>query len=143
MIFKGDTVKLVWNGHSKEDKRRDFQDWTSLNTGQKYCRMLRGSILQYFRPALSNHLLLRPSIYLFLSGRLRQVWLYLLICTSPPIKFARIYMTSPDRQFFLAHHIEYSTFSTSFNNGYLVNLLHVRLKAWNLGRGGIVLFSKN
>ena len=38
--------------------------------------MLRGSILQFFRPALSYHLFLRPSFYLFLSGRLRQVWLY-------------------------------------------------------------------
>ena len=41
----------------------------------KSSRMLLG-ILQYFRPALSYHLSLRPSFYLFLSGRLRQVWLY-------------------------------------------------------------------
>ena len=30
-----------------------FQDQLSLNAGQKYCRMLQGSILQYFRSALS------------------------------------------------------------------------------------------
>ena len=35
----------------------------------------KGSILQYFRPSLSYHLLLRPLFYLFLSGRLRQVLL--------------------------------------------------------------------
>ena len=35
-----------------------------------------GSILQYFRPALSYHLSLRSVFCLFLSGRLRQVLLY-------------------------------------------------------------------
>ena len=38
--------------------------------------MLPRSILQYFRPALSYHLPLRPSFYIFLGGRLKQVWLY-------------------------------------------------------------------
>ena len=37
-----------------------FQDRLSLNAAQKYCRMLQDSILQYFRPSLSNHLSLRP-----------------------------------------------------------------------------------
>ena len=36
-----------------------FQDQLSLNAVQKYCRMLQGSILQYFRPSLSYHLSLR------------------------------------------------------------------------------------
>ena len=36
----------------------------------------KGSILQYFRPALSYHLSLRSLICLFLSGRLTQVLLY-------------------------------------------------------------------
>ena len=53
-----------------------FQDRLSLNAGQKYCRMLQESILQYFRPSLSYHLSLRPLFCLFLSGRLRQVLLY-------------------------------------------------------------------
>ena len=35
-----DTVKPVLWGHSKEDKN-GFQDRLSLNTGQKYCRMLQ------------------------------------------------------------------------------------------------------
>ena len=33
----------------------------------------KGSIVQYFRPSLSYHLLLRPLFCLFLSGPLRQV----------------------------------------------------------------------
>ena len=53
-----------------------FQDRLSLNASQKYCRMLQESILQYFRPALSYHLSLRPLFCLFLSGRSRQVLLY-------------------------------------------------------------------
>ena len=36
-----------------------------------------GSILQYFRPSLINYLPLRPLFCLFLSGRLRQVLLYI------------------------------------------------------------------
>ena len=36
----------------------------------------KGSILQYFQPALSYHMALRPLFCPFLSGRLRQVSLY-------------------------------------------------------------------
>ena len=52
-----------------------FQDQLSLNAGQKYCRMLQESILQYFRPSLSYYLSLRPLFCLFLSDCLRQVLL--------------------------------------------------------------------
>ena len=52
-----------------------FQDGFSLNAGQKYCRMLQESILQYFRPSLSYLLFLRPWFCLFLSDCLRQVLL--------------------------------------------------------------------
>ena len=38
--------------------------------------MLQESILQYFWPSLSYHLLFRSLFDLFLSGRLRQVLLY-------------------------------------------------------------------
>ena len=37
----------------------------------------KGSILQYFRPSVSYHLSLRSLFCLFLSGRLRQVLLYM------------------------------------------------------------------
>ena len=53
-----------------------FQDRLSINAGPKYCRMLMGSILQYFRPSLNYHLSLISLFCLFLSGRLRQVSLY-------------------------------------------------------------------
>ena len=36
----------------------------------------KGSILQYFRPTLGYHLLLRSLFCLFLSGRFTQVLLY-------------------------------------------------------------------
>ena len=44
----------------------------SLYEGQKYCRMLQESILQYFCLSFSYHVSLRPLFCLFLSGRLRQ-----------------------------------------------------------------------
>ena len=52
-----------------------FQDRLSLNAGQKYCRMLQESILQYFWPSLSYHLALRSLFCLFLSGCFTQVLL--------------------------------------------------------------------
>ena len=60
----------------QKKKTLGFQDHFSLNAGQKYCRMLKESILQYFRPSLSYNLSSRPLFCLFLSGRLRQVLLY-------------------------------------------------------------------
>ena len=42
------TVKPVLSGHSKRRTKIGFQDRLSLNAGQKYCRMLQESILQYF-----------------------------------------------------------------------------------------------
>ena len=54
-----------------------FQDRLSLNAGQKYCRMLQESILQYFRPSLSYHMPLRSLFCLFVSGPLRQVLLFM------------------------------------------------------------------
>ena len=47
-----------------ERPKNGIQDRLSLNASQKYCIMLTGSILQYFRPSLSYQLSLRP---LFLS----------------------------------------------------------------------------
>ena len=60
----------------KTNTKIGFQDRLPLNAGQKYCRMLQESMLQYFRPSLSYHLSLRPLFCQFLSGRLRQVLLY-------------------------------------------------------------------
>ena len=70
------TVKPILSGHLKRRPKIGFQDRLSLNAGQKYCRKLHESILQYFRPSLSYHLSLRLLFCLFLSGRLRQVLLY-------------------------------------------------------------------
>ena len=76
-IGKFNTVKPVLRGHSKRRPKIGFKDQLLFNAGQKYCRMLQESILQYFRPSLSYHLSLRSLIPLFLSGRLRQILLYL------------------------------------------------------------------
>ena len=57
----------------KRRPKTGFQDQLSPNAHQKYYRMLQESILQYFWPALSYDLSLRPFIFLFLSGHLRQV----------------------------------------------------------------------
>ena len=59
-----------------------FQDRLPLNAGQKYCRMLQESILQYFWPSLGYHLSLRPLFCLCLNGRLRQVLLFFSQCLS-------------------------------------------------------------
>ena len=42
----------------------------------------KGSILQYFRPSLSYHLSLRSLFCLLLSGRLRQVLLYVKVTVN-------------------------------------------------------------
>ena len=54
-----------------------FSDQLSLNEGQKYFRMLQGSILQYIRPSLSYPLSLRSLFCLFFSGCFTQVLLYI------------------------------------------------------------------
>ena len=77
MYLTVDTVKPVLNGHSIIRTKIGLQNRLSLNAVQAYCKMLQESILQYFRPSLSYHLSLRLLFCLFLSGRLRQVLLYI------------------------------------------------------------------
>ena len=53
-----------------------FQDQLSrTNAGQSIAACSKGSILQYFRPALSYHFLKKIFVCLFFYGRLRQVLL--------------------------------------------------------------------
>ena len=92
MYYSKTCVKLPFSKRPKIG----FQEQLSLNAGRKYCRMLIYyslslsiyhplilsiyhplSILQYFRPLLIYHLSLRSLFCLFLSGRLRQVLLYI------------------------------------------------------------------
>ena len=75
--------------HKKKTKT-DFLDRLSLNAGEKYCRMLQESILQYFQPSLSYRLSLRPLFCLFLSGRLSQVLLYMLGPKSIPQTYNKL-----------------------------------------------------
>ena len=69
-------IKTRLSDHSKRRPKNIFQDQSSLNAGQKYCRM------QYFQPSLSYHPSLRALFCLFLSGHFRQVLLYILIVTT-------------------------------------------------------------
>ena len=48
-IYFETTVKPVLNRLSRRRPKIGFQERLSLNAGQKYCRMLQESILQYFR----------------------------------------------------------------------------------------------
>ena len=76
----------------KKKTKIGFQDRLSFNAGQKYCRMLQESILQYFRPSLSYHLSLRPLFCLFISGRLRQVLLYIVLMSVG--SSSKVYMSA-------------------------------------------------
>ena len=59
----------------KNRQNKGLKDRWSLNAGQKYCRMLPWSILQYFGPALSDYQS-RKLLGTSLIGRFRQVLLY-------------------------------------------------------------------
>ena len=82
----GKKIMLIWIEHihenlpciatQKKTKKIGFQERYSLNAGQKYCRMLPWSILQYFWPALRYHMAFKPLFCLFLSGRFRPVSQY-------------------------------------------------------------------
>ena len=54
-----------------------FLDQLLLNAGQSIAECPKGGILQYFRPSLSYHLLLRYLSCLILSGHFTHVLLYL------------------------------------------------------------------
>ena len=68
--------KTIKSGHSKIRPKICLSRPIITQCSQKYCRMFQGSILQYFRCSSSYNLSLRPLFCLFLSGRLRQVLLY-------------------------------------------------------------------
>ena len=75
-IGKHKYSKICLKRPLKKKTEIDFQDQLSLDAGQKYCRMLQESILQYFRPSLWYYLSLGFLYCIILSGRLRQVLLY-------------------------------------------------------------------
>ena len=103
-MLLGITVKPVLSVHSKRRPKIGFQDRLSLNAGQKYCRMLQESILQYFRPSLSYHLSLRSLFCLFLSGCLRQVLLYRIFLLSYFMSFSLLMLGDyHNNPFFINH----------------------------------------
>ena len=71
------TVKPVLGGHSQKDQKWVLKTNYRLMQVNSIAESSKGSILQYFQPALSYHMAFRPLFCLFLSGRLRQVSLYI------------------------------------------------------------------
>ena len=70
MVFEdgSDYSKTCLKRSLKKKTKIDFQDRLSLNAGQKYCRMLQESILQYFRPSLSKTFVLSVFEHVFLQN---------------------------------------------------------------------------
>ena len=60
----------------KKNTKNGFQDWLSLNAGQKYCRMLQGEHSAMLSTFIKLPFVIKTIVCLFLSGRLRQVILY-------------------------------------------------------------------
>ena len=69
-------VKPVLSGHSKRRPKLVFK-----TEGQKYCRMLQKSILQYFLPSFRYHLSLR-TLFRFLAHLSRRLMGELIVYQS-------------------------------------------------------------
>ena len=65
------TVKPVLSSHSKLNKIKIVMTNDSLMKVEGIAECSKGSILQYFWPALSNNWSWKPNLVFFLSGRLR------------------------------------------------------------------------
>ena len=74
--FNERTVKPVLDGHLQKEKKMVFKTTYHLMQVKSIAECSKGSILQYLRPSLSDHLSLKPLFCLFLSGRFKQVLLY-------------------------------------------------------------------
>ena len=85
LICNRNTIKPVLSGHWKRRPKLVFRTNYGLMQVKSIAECSKGSILQYFRPSLSYHLSLIPLFCLFLSGRLRQVLLYIIIWKSKPV----------------------------------------------------------
>ena len=60
-----DTVKPVLSSHSQKDQKWVFKTNYCLMQVKSIAECSKGNILQYFRPALSFHMALRPLFCLF------------------------------------------------------------------------------
>ena len=75
-----DTVKPVVSDHSKIDKTKILMTNGSLMKVKSIAECSHWSILQYFGPALSDNHSQKQFLVFVLSGRLRQILLYMLFC---------------------------------------------------------------
>ena len=81
------TVKSVLSGHSQIDKTKTLMTNGSLIKVESIAECSPWSILQYFWPALSDNRSWKPILVFYLSGRLRQVLLYLYALFRQPVVF--------------------------------------------------------
>ena len=70
----GNTVKPVWNSHSRKYQNLAFKNNFRLMQVKSIAECSKGSILQYFRPSLGYHLSLRSLFCLFLSGFIHRFY---------------------------------------------------------------------
>ena len=79
-IFKAGYSKICLKLPLKRTPKLVFNTNYRLMQVKSIAECSPWSILQYFRPSLSYHFPLRHLFCLFLSGRLRQVFLYIEVC---------------------------------------------------------------
>ena len=79
-------MRVVLNGHFQKDQNLVSKTNYRLMQVKSIAESSKGSILQYFRPALSYYLSLRSLFCLFLSGRLRQNLLYAIAEDNPVLR---------------------------------------------------------
>ena len=81
------TVKPVLNSHSQKDQNLVFKTNYRLMQDKSIAECSKGSILQYFRPSFSYHVLLISLFCLFLRGHFTQVLLYACLPYSTEVAF--------------------------------------------------------
>ena len=73
------TVKPVLNGHSEKDRNLFFQYQLSLNTGQKYYRMLQGEHSAILSTIIKLPFVIKISVSSFLSGVLHRFYCTMIV----------------------------------------------------------------
>ena len=73
------TVKPVFEPPLINNTKIGFQYTVSLNSGQKYCRMLQGQHSAIFSPFIKLPFSINTFVLFFISGCIRQVLLYIVL----------------------------------------------------------------
>ena len=76
------TVKPVLSCHSQKHQKWVFKTNYRLMQVKSIAKCYKGSILQYFRPALSNHMALRPFVLSIFGWPLKTGFTVVVKCFS-------------------------------------------------------------